>query len=224
MGRRRGRLIVFEGVDGVGKTTLAGYLRSQIEAQNIPCELIAFPGRAEGTIGKFVYDFHHERGLDPSRRPLNPTSLQLLHIAAHIDAIEERILPALRDGICIILDRFWWSSWAYGIANGADRWSLDSMIRLERHHWRRIRPSLVVLLRRSVFVQTSRDDYAAKLDAAYKDLASACAAKYKVETIANDAGLEDICGKVLSITRPIWHPLGRIQPAHLTGKQLILPI
>ena len=90
----QGRLIVFEGLDGVGKSTLAQHLTSRLREVGIPCRFLAFPGRESGTLGRLVYDLHHDAprlGVSD----VNSTSLQVLHIAAHIDAIEGEILPAL---------------------------------------------------------------------------------------------------------------------------------
>src|SRR5713101_3899196 len=105
-----GNLIIFEGPDGSGKTTLSSALAETLLAKGMDCEHLAFPGREDGSLGKQVYRVHHDprsAGIEA----LTPTSLQVLHIAAHIDAIESRIFPALHAGKSIILDRFWWSTW-----------------------------------------------------------------------------------------------------------------
>src|SRR5687767_12007738 len=112
-----GRLFVLEGPDGAGKTILAKALVEQLNSRGTLYEYAAFPGIQEGTLGNMVYDLHHE----PERygiTSIHPLSLQTLHIAAHIDAIEQRILPALRSGQSMVLDRFWWSTWVYGLAAG----------------------------------------------------------------------------------------------------------
>jgi hypothetical protein len=81
-------------------------------------------------------------------KSLHPASLQTLHIAAHIDAIERRIRPKLDKGIWIILDRFWWSTWAYGTVAGVPRQSLEAMVALELAHWGSIQPDAIILVRR----------------------------------------------------------------------------
>ena len=79
-------------------------------------------------------------------RSVHPVSLQLLHIAAHVDAIENRILPTLRKGIDIVLDRYWWSTWVYGVISGGNVVSLKAMIELEQLHWGGVLPTIVFLV------------------------------------------------------------------------------
>jgi dTMP kinase len=52
-----------------------------------------------------VYGIHH----DPSAygvADLGATARQALHVAAHLDVMERAILPALRAGKHVILDRY----------------------------------------------------------------------------------------------------------------------
>src|SRR5260370_13786931 len=114
---KTGQLVVFEGPDGVGKSELALRFKTWLLEHGFAAELLSFPGKEEGTLGKLVYDLH----LHPERfhlTALTPASLQAMHIAAHLDAIERRIVPSLKLGRIVVLDRFWWSTFVYGIASG----------------------------------------------------------------------------------------------------------
>ena len=89
-----GRLIVFEGPDGVGKSSLSRAVAVRLNAQGEPCLWRCFPGHMAGTIGELVYRLHHDaKSLGVSK--LSSASLQILHIAAHVDLIQDEILPAL---------------------------------------------------------------------------------------------------------------------------------
>jgi dTMP kinase len=140
-------LYVFEGPDGVGKSELSRLFAQQLAESGIDCEHLAFPGRDNGTLGKHVYELHHDaqrHGIES----ISPTSLQLLHVAAHIDTIENRIVPALKAGQTVVLDRFWWSTIVYGLVSGISRQTLDAMIGLELTVWGGIQPTVLFLIRR----------------------------------------------------------------------------
>jgi thymidylate kinase len=145
--RQRGQLFIFEGPDGVGKTELSGRFTSMLKNRGIPSQLLSFPGKQDGTIGKLVYQIHHDpRSFGVAK--VSSSSMQLMHIAAHIDAIENTILPALKAGTSVVLDRFWWSTKVYGLAGGSDQRLLDTMIDVELAAWGTVQPSMVFLIMR----------------------------------------------------------------------------
>jgi thymidylate kinase len=145
---RRGRLIVFEGPDGTGKTVLSRRLVDHLLAKNTDATYMSFPGREPGTLGAVVYQLHHQpESLHVTS--IDPTSLQLLHVAAHVDAIERIIRPLIHSGTTVVLDRFWWSALVYGEASGAPSASLLRMVELEKQHWADLKPGIVFLIARS---------------------------------------------------------------------------
>ena len=153
-------MIIFEGTDGVGKTTLAKQLTARLKDAGVPCDYVSFPGKESGSPGQLVDELHHNQmGLNAT--VIAPASLQLLHVAAHIDAIENRILPALKMGRWIVLDRYWWSTWVYGMALGVAERSLKAMLRLEQLHWKRIKPSIVFLVER-------KENFSAQSEASWR--------------------------------------------------------
>ena len=224
-----GKLIVFEGPDGVGKSTLAAQLTDRLRATGVTCERLAFPGRQPGSLGRLVYDLHHDtRGFGLSE--VNPTSLQLLHIAAHVDAIEGHILPALRAGAWIVLDRFWWSTWVYGAANGVSEPSLKAMIEMERLHWEHIKPDVLFLVERENRIPDNGDS----LQARYRNLASREQLRSRVVVLHNDSSVEDALDAVWAEISPIDRRLSKrrvtatdtqqdVQLTLLEGKALKLP-
>jgi thymidylate kinase len=165
-----GKLIVFEGPDGVGKTTLAHDLVSMLDKRGVRSIYISFPGREQGGLGKLIYDLHH----DPTIMgvgSINSISNQLLHVAAHIELIASVIRPALADGCWVILDRFWWSTWVYGKINNVDESTLESMIGLELEQWRPFTPDIIYLLSRESQLDNQSFRFTDDLTSVYEQLA-----------------------------------------------------
>jgi thymidylate kinase len=193
----RGRLVVFEGPDGVGKTTLTNAVVEELTRQGEPCECFSFPGQDPGTLGHLVYEVHHKPE-NFSIDHIEPASLQVLHVAAHLDAIVRRILPALEAGRSVILDRFWWSTVVYGIVGGVDRSILDAMIELELKGWGEATPDVAFLVtRRHPLRVEGPDERWRELRDAYGELAREQARRYPVETVANEGPLDEALGQVL---------------------------
>ena len=180
-----GCLIVFEGPDAVGKSTLVKSLQSVLRNAGVPTEYLSFPGDRPGTLGKLVYDIHHS----PSQfgiSNISPISLQALHIAAHLDAIFQNIIPALTVGTWVVLDRFWWSTWVYGTADAVEPRALNSLIEAEKLLWGKFKPSVVFLVERSSPLRDGEQTKLfLKLSALYKELCSAERDKYPVIELAN---------------------------------------
>lgn len=191
-----GKLYVFEGIDGAGKTTLSQRVRDQLNLVGERCLLMTFPGQEPGSLGRHVYDLHH----NPRHfnvRAINPTSLQLLHIAAHIDEIEGRMLPAIDAGATVILDRYWWSTWVYGVVYGANPKALEFMIRAELAHWGRIRPTALFVLQRSLQSTEQLRVEDTKLTTEYSKLVRHERKNYPIFVVDNKGSIEETAAQVL---------------------------
>ena len=221
----QGRLIVFEGLDGVGKSTLAECLVSRLREADIPCSFLAFPGRKSRTLGRLVYDLHHDAsGLGVGE--VNSTSLQVLHIAAHIDAIEREIRPALHAGTWIVLDRFWWSTWVYGAAFGVPEGSLEAMIELERLHWGHVEPDVLLLVERDDGIPNDGEGFRKQILARYRELAGREQRNGRVVTLRNDSSIEDAIETLWRAITPLatqLAPSGASAPDTPQNAQLTLP-
>jgi thymidylate kinase len=141
-----GRLIVFEGVDAAGKTTLCDDLCDSLKHRQHLVQRYHFPGKTPGTLGELVYRIHHHHRDTFCIPSVNPCALQLLHIAAHIDIIESAIKRVIVEGTWVVLDRFWWSTYVYGRDSGVSDQSLKLMIQLEKAAWENIMPDLLLLV------------------------------------------------------------------------------
>ena len=113
----RGNLYVFEGPDSVGKSTIVNLFSNKLHSTGRKVLNLSFPGKDKNTLGGLVYSIHHEPQ-SFNLEKINSSSLQLLHIAAHIDAIESTIKPAIESQTDVVLDRFWWSTVVYGNVYG----------------------------------------------------------------------------------------------------------
>jgi thymidylate kinase len=193
-----GTLIVFEGPDGVGKTTLGRRLTDYLRSKGIVARYISFPGQEPGTLGRLVYKMHHrpaEFGIDK----LEPTTCQLLHVASHIDALHRTIRPALLGGEVVVMDRFWWSTLVYGRSEGADEESLSAMIELEKRHWAEIVPAILFLLDRKEGVQREHSpDWFAELRLAYRELANAEKVHHRVSRVSTEGTVEESFVEVIT--------------------------
>lgn len=123
----QGNLYIFEGADCVGKSTLA-----KIFAQRAGAHYYAFPGREPGTLGHHIYEVHH--GLH-GQFEIVPESLQMLHVAAHLTVLHTRIFPWLDSSKDVVLDRCYWSTYAYGLTYGVPEQFLRRLVQLERDYW-----------------------------------------------------------------------------------------
>lgn len=103
----RGRLLVFEGAEGVGKTTQVARLVHRLAAAGVPCEHFREPG------GTPLGDEVRQMLLEPDNVVV-PRAEALLFMAARAQLVA-RVGARLVDGITVILDRFFLSTYAYQI-------------------------------------------------------------------------------------------------------------
>lgn len=195
----QGRLIVFEGPDGVGKTTLSTAVARSFNQSGVTSMSMAFPEREAGTLGRLIYELHHR----PDRYEvanITAASLQTLHAASQLDAIETRIKPLLEAGCHVFLDRFWWSTWVYGAVAGIDRRILRQIINLTRSHLSPIVPSVVFLLRRQVPID--RDEQLncwPQLVAEYERLAQRERRRYRCVRFDNEGSIAKTSEQLLAL-------------------------
>lgn len=187
----KGKFFVFEGPDGVGKTSISRAVFDALQTERADFLYLSFPGQEPGTLGKLVYDLHHEPEKFGIQR-IDPSSMQILHVAAHVETIKGAIAPAIRSGKNVILDRFWWSVFVYGSESGVGGPVLRRMIALENRFWKDLLPDAVFLIGRDAPIDR---DLALKdwtrLVSQYERLAESERLKHPVFKIKNDSSLGD---------------------------------
>lgn len=134
----KGKFLVFEGIDGSGKTTQLKILGDILSSRGYPVLYTREPGGTR--IGEAV----REMLLDPRHSELVPVAEALLYAAARAQHVAQVILPALQEGKIVLCDRFLDSSLAYqGFGRGLDVGHLE---RLNEAATAGLKPDLVLLL------------------------------------------------------------------------------
>jgi dTMP kinase len=104
-----GKLIVFEGAEGAGKTTQIKRLAERLAKAGVPCVTVREPG------GTPVGDAIREILLDREWHITDATEA-LLFMASRAELIAREIRPSLTAGKVVLMDRFFLSTYAYQIA------------------------------------------------------------------------------------------------------------
>ena len=104
----RGKLIVFEGAEGAGKTTQIRLIAERLARAGVPALAIREPGGTPvgDAIRKILLDSEHH---------ITPSAEALLFMASRAELIGGEIVPALKRGDVVLLDRFFLSTYAYQI-------------------------------------------------------------------------------------------------------------
>lgn len=110
-GERTGRLIVFEGIDGTGKSTHIGHLRKYLEEQGL--EVVQSFEPTRGQWGRMLRDSAITGRLSVEEE----VDLFLKDRREHVETL---IAPALARGAWVLLDRYYPSMMAYQGARGVD--------------------------------------------------------------------------------------------------------
>ncbi|MSU34490.1 MAG: dTMP kinase [Pedosphaera sp.] len=106
-----GLLVVIEGIDGTGKSTLARRLAEKLEQSGENVVLSGEP--TQGPFGRRLRDSANTGRLAPAEE------LELF-VADRREHVEGLILPSLKKGKLMILDRYYFSTAAYQGARGTD--------------------------------------------------------------------------------------------------------
>jgi dTMP kinase len=132
-----GKFLVFDGPDGSGKSTQLRRFSAGCRAAGLtPCE-VREPGGTD--VGEKI----RAALLEHSDEEMSVRCEMLLYMASRAQLVEQRILPALEQGRCVLADRFVSSTLAYqGTAGGLPREDILAAAAIATGG---VRPHLVIL-------------------------------------------------------------------------------
>ncbi len=110
--KKEGNLIVFEGIDGSGKTTQARMLVEYLQSKGV--DVIFTDWASSATIGKYIQKMRNDK------IEVVPKAFSLLHAAEFAERLENLILPALSAGKTVVCDRYVYTAIARDTALGVD--------------------------------------------------------------------------------------------------------
>ena len=132
---KRGFLIVFEGIDGTGKSTQCELLAKSLTERDMLNIALAEPTR--GTWGTKI-----RRLLSEGRQGISPQEELSWFVNDRKEDIELNIMPALQDNKVVLMDRYYFSTAAYQGALGLD----PDQIRLENETFAPIPDRVLIFL------------------------------------------------------------------------------
>jgi dTMP kinase len=199
--RMKSELYVFEGPDGVGKSTLASHVNAYLNQCGFPSELLAFPGREVGTLAEHIYRLYH----DPFHFGIRNISIapeQILVTAAHADVIENRLIPALSQGRNVVLDRYWWSTWVHSTLGNLPSQIRDLLIEVELFISKDVKPRCIFLVRRNRPADSEyHPDKWRRLVSLYDDIRARQDQQMTILEVDNNGDLQDTMRFVLDSIR-----------------------
>ena len=104
-----GLLIVIEGTDGSGKSTQLNLLKKSIQDKSYGVMV------SEWKTSRLIADVIDDA---KERNLLNATTYSLLYAADFVDRLENQIIPALKSGFIVLLDRYFYTALARDVVRG----------------------------------------------------------------------------------------------------------
>ena len=181
--------IVFEGIDGSGKSSVIARLKESLEASGKKVKVTAEP--TDGDIGKYI---SKTDGLSPETEALLFTADRAMHT--------EQVVKWMDEGFVVLCDRYFASTLAYQSAAGMD---MDWLKAINSEVI--IRPDITILMdidpevslkrvsQRGEMSRFEKLDYLKKVRQAYLDIGR----EFDFKVVDADRGRDTVANEVISI-------------------------
>lgn len=103
----KGKFIVFEGLDGSGKTTQMQMLANRMQAEGLGGRVYLTREPSDGEVGRLI------RAALRGETPLEENTMALLFAADRMEHIQKEVLPRINAGETVLCDRYYFSNFAY---------------------------------------------------------------------------------------------------------------
>ena len=133
-----GKFLVIDGPDGSGKSTQIKLLDDFLQEHGHRPLLLRDPGGTD--IGEQIRNIL----LDPGNAAMSLRSETLLYMASRAQLYHERIAPALKQGRCVVCDRWISSTYAYQAIAG--KIGKDTLLALAEAALERTWPDLTIII------------------------------------------------------------------------------
>lgn len=111
---RKGKFVVFEGIDGSGKTSQMKLLGRYLKSKKL--KFLETYEPTDGPVGKLIRKaLRHEI-------KFSWETLQLMYSADRADHLDKLIKPSIQKGIIVLADRYFFSTFAFGELNLDSKW------------------------------------------------------------------------------------------------------
>lgn len=189
----KGKLIAFDGPNGVGKTTLIAEIVAKLESQRI--EVLKTSEPTKTVLGNFIREIQDD---------IKKEALACLVVGDRYEHLSSEVLPALREGKIVLMDRYILSSY---VLQGIDGISFEFIDDLNQNI---ILPDLQIALladekileeRLSQREKRTRFEYNSKieLDFMEKGIERLREKNVNIEVIDNTLGLEINADKIIEL-------------------------
>ena len=134
---KKGSFIAFEGIDGSGKSTQIMLLKKHLERENIKCYITNEP--TDSPIGSLIHQIMTGRILSDNK------VVAALFVADRLDHLlnpTNGIYEKIKEGVSVITDRYYFSSYAY---HSVDM-SMDWVITANSQSAEILRPTITIFI------------------------------------------------------------------------------